>query len=52
MLAAIHREGKHSTHLLVEDTVALVDVGDVAFVFVVPLPRELALLVDAIVKIS
>lgn len=36
-----------TTHLLVEDTVAFVDVGNVPFVLVVALPRELALLVDA-----
>ena len=41
---------KWETHLLVENFVALVDVGDVALVFVVPLPREFLLLVDAIVN--
>ena len=35
-------------HLLVEDTVALVDVRDVALVLVLPLPRELLLLVNAV----
>ena len=35
------------TYLLVEDPVALVDICDVSLVFVVPLARELLLLVDA-----
>ena len=35
------------TYLLVEDTIALVDVGDITLVLVVSLPREFALLVDA-----
>ena len=39
-------------HLLVEDTVPLVDVGNVALILIVPLPRELALLVDATMGVS
>ena len=34
-------------YLLVEDTIPLVDVGNVALILIVALPRELALLVDA-----
>ena len=43
----MQRVGSKRLHLLVEHTVALVDVRDVALVLVVSLPREFALLVDA-----
>ena len=41
----MHRENAALPNLLVEDAVPLVDVRDVALVLVVPLPRELLLLV-------
>ena len=55
MISKTRRHGKSkqydevelNTHLLVEDPVLLVDVCDVSLVFVVPLARELLLLVDA-----
>lgn len=37
-------------YLLVENTIALVDIGDVTLIFVMSLPREFLLLVDAIVN--
>ena len=40
-------EERGITYLLVEHTIALVDVGDITLVLVVSLPREFALLVDA-----
>ena len=54
MISKTRRHGKSkqydevelNTHLLVEDPVAFVDVCNVAFVLVVPLPRESLLLVD------
>lgn len=41
-----YTEEKKTKHLLVEDLVVLVDVGDVAVVFVGTFPGELAFLVD------
>ena len=45
---AVTMHGYRNTCLLVEHTVAFIDIRDVSLVLVRPLPRELALLVDAV----
>ena len=37
-------------NLFIEHTIALVDVGDISLILVVPFPRELALLVNTVTR--